>query len=141
MHARPASTHPLAGLALLVAIAGCQPAADPAAPVTRSTEVMAVHTPPPDYPLEQACQDIGGTVTMKVVVGPQGRPTEVRVTSGSGVDVLDQAAVDAVRAWEFKPATRNGQGVAQTIQVPMSFKPTPESELCLERAQRERDRL
>ncbi|MBB1060515.1 energy transducer TonB [Marilutibacter spongiae] len=122
-------------VAALLAVAGCQPA-DTGAPVVRSTEVMAVHTPPPDYPLDLSCNDVGGKVTMKVVVGPEGTPTEIVVLAGSGAEALDAAARDAVQAWEFKPATRNGAPVSQTIQVPMNFTPTPDSELCLARDQR-----
>lgn len=140
MHRHPSLPRPVAGIALLAVLAACQPA-DHAAPAIKSTEVMAVHTPPPDYPLDLACSDIGGKVTMKVVVGPEGRPTEVLVLESSDVPALDKAAVEAVRAWEFKPATRNGQGVPQTIQVPMNFTPTPDSELCQEREQREPGQL
>jgi protein TonB len=132
MHRYPSPLKCAASIAVLAILTACHPT-DPQVPTVKSTEVMAIDTPPPDYPLEQACSDVGGKVTMKVVVGPEGRATEVRVLNSSGVQVLDQAAQDAVRAWEFKPATRNGQPVSQTIQVPMSFTPTPESELCLER--------
>lgn len=132
MHRYPSLLECAAGIAVLAIVSACNPA-DPQVTTVTSTEVMAIATPPPDYPLEQACSDVGGMVKMKVVVGPGGRATEVTVLSGSGVPVLDQAAQEAVRAWEFKPATRNGQPVSQTIQVPMSFTPTPESELCLER--------
>ncbi|GAB3333725.1 energy transducer TonB [Marilutibacter aestuarii] len=127
--------HLVLAVAAGLALVGCQPA-DTGAPVVRSTEVMAVHTPPPDYPLDLSCNDIGGKVTMKVVVGPEGRPTEIVVLSGSGAEALDRAARDGVQAWEFKPATRNGAPVPQTIQVPMNFTPTPDSELCQAREQR-----
>lgn len=130
----------LASLATL-AVAGCRAPPVPPEPGETSSEVAATHTPPPDYPLEQACADIGGKVVMRVVVGPEGRATDVSILESSGVPELDQAAEAGVRAWEFKPATRRGQAVAQTIQVPMNFTPTSESELCREREQREADRL
>ncbi|MBB1087618.1 energy transducer TonB [Lysobacter sp. SG-8] len=119
----------LALVPALASLAACQPASPPSA-VPAPTEAMARHTPAADYPVELACADIGGTVTMKVVIGPAGGVTDVQVTGSSGVPELDAAAQEGVRAWEFTPATRNGQPIAQTIQVPMTFNPTPESELC-----------
>ncbi|MXV08781.1 MULTISPECIES: energy transducer TonB [unclassified Xanthomonas] len=87
------------------------------------TEVAAVKTPPPDYPIDVACAGVGGKVVLKVVVGVQGKPTEVDVVAGSGQAKLDASAQDAVRGWTFKPATRNGQAVPWTIQVPVNFNP------------------
>ncbi|KAB8189109.1 TonB family protein [Lysobacter maris] len=122
-----------------LAVSGCRaPVPEPEIP---STEIAAIHTPPPDYPLELACSDIGGKVVMQVVVGPEGRPTAVTITGSSGVPELDRAADAGVRAWEFKPATRHGKPVSQTIQVPMNFTPPQESELCLQREQSEPDQL
>ena len=34
---------------------------------------------------------------------------------------LDMAAVDAMKRWRFKPATRNGQPIAAAVFVEMSF--------------------
>ncbi|QDH70111.1 energy transducer TonB [Marilutibacter alkalisoli] len=125
-----------------VAVTGCRAPPPPADPDQPTTEVAAVRTPPPDYPLEQACDDIGGQVVMQVVIGPEGRATEILVANSSGVPALDEAAQAAVREWEFKPATHRGKPVSQTIQVPMSFTPPEEpSELCLERETRAPDQL
>ncbi|WDS37069.1 energy transducer TonB [Pseudoxanthomonas sp.] len=104
--------------------AGCsqQPEAEaPAEPI--ATELTAVETPPPQYPMDAACNGNGGTSTLKVTVGTEGVPTDVIVFRGSGNDALDDAAVTAVKAWTFKAATRGGQPVAQTINVPVNFPP------------------
>jgi protein TonB len=104
--------------------AGCsqQPGAEaPAAPA--STELTALETPPPQYPMDAACNGNGGTSTLKVTVGTEGTPTDVTVFRSSGSASLDDAAVAAVKTWKFKPATRGGQPVAQTINVPVNFPP------------------
>lgn len=111
-------------VAAVMLAAGCsqQPGAEtPAAPA--STELTAVETPPPQYPMDAACNGNGGTSTLKVTVGAEGTPTEVTVFRSSGTGSLDDAAVAAVKAWKFKPATRGGQSVAQTINVPVNFPP------------------
>lgn len=114
---------PLATAALLVACGGTGTADAPAAPRTPPTEVAAVKTPPPQYPIELACTGVGGTSTLKVVVGVEGKPTEVTVLTGSGNAQLDENARTAVLAWQFNAASRNGQKVPATIQVPVSFNP------------------
>lgn len=103
-------------------LSACGPSG-PAAPVVAPTEVAAVQTPPPDYPVELACSGVGGQSVLKVVVGPQGTPTEVALLTSSGNSQLDDAAIQRVREWKFKAATRNGQAVPTTIQVPVSFNP------------------
>ena len=115
----------------LTALAGCNQPATPVAPVAAPTEVAAVKTPPPQYPIELACQGIGGTSTFKVVIGANGRPGEVALVRGSGNAQLDEQAKKAVEGWEFKAATRAGQAVSTTIQVPVSFNPPqPKPDQC-----------
>lgn len=109
--------------AAVLTLAGCGGSSEPAAPVAAPTEVAAVKTPPPVYPIELACQAIGGTTTLKVVVGTDGKPGEVQLVSGSGNAQLDEQAQKAVEGWQFKAATRAGQPVPTTIQVPVSFNP------------------
>ncbi len=107
----------------LTALAGCNKPAEPAAPVAAPTEVAAVKTPPPQYPIELACQGIGGTSTFKVVIAANGTPSQVAQVTSSGNAQLDAQAKTAVEGWEFKAATRAGQTVSTTIQVPVSFNP------------------
>lgn len=114
--------HLLSGSIALATLCACSPS-EPAAPVIAPTEVTAVQTPPPDYPAELACTDVGGKSVLKVVVGPQGTPTEVSLISSSGNSQLDDSAIHRVREWKFNAATRNGQPVPTTIQVPVSFNP------------------
>lgn len=117
----------LATSALLTAtLAACGGSGTPAAQVPPPTELAAVDTPPPEYPIELACAGVGGVSTLKVVVGVEGVPTEVGVFKSSGQPALDEAAQKAVHGWHFKAATRNGQPVAQTIQVPVTFTPPQE---------------
>ena len=113
---------PVAALTL----GACTSSDQPAAPVIAPTEVAAVQTPPPDYPAELGCTGVGGTSVLKVVVGIEGKPTDVTLISSSGNSLLDDSAAMRVREWKFKAATRNGQAVPTTIQVPVSFNPPTE---------------
>ncbi|WP_312684719.1 energy transducer TonB [Stenotrophomonas chelatiphaga] len=108
---------------LLTACGGSGQPATPAAPATPPTEVAAVKTPPPQYPIELACSGVGGTTTLKVVVGVEGKPTDVSQLTSSGNPQLDEQARTAVQGWQFNAASRNGQKIPATIQVPVSFNP------------------
>ncbi len=121
----------LAGTALALALAACGERAEDQAPVAPSTEVAAVDTPTPAYPMELACAGVGGQVILSLAVGVQGTPTSVQLVRSSGNEALDQAAVAGVQDWKFKPATRGGQPQSTSIQVPVSFNvPQPRPEAC-----------
>jgi len=123
----------------LLALSGCGKQ-EPSAPVVAPTELAAIHTPPPVYPVELACAGAGGTTVLKVTVGSEGTPTEVQLVTSSGQPALDESAQQAVHGWKFRPATRNGQPVPLTIQVPVAFNPPqPKPDECFaieERARR-----
>ncbi len=134
-------THRIALPALAaLALAACGKSEAPAAPAVAPTELAAIETPPPAYPIELACAGAGGQTVLKVTVGTEGKPTEVALVRSSGQTQLDQLAQAKVREWKFRAATRNGQPVAQTIQVPVDFKPpVPKPDECFaieERAKR-----
>ena len=112
----------LASAASVLALAGCGDQAEDRAPVVPPTEVAAVDTPKPAYPIELACAGVGGQVTLGLTVGTDGRPAEVSLVKTSGNSALDKVAMEGVREWRFKPATRNGQPRPQAIQVPVNFK-------------------
>ncbi|ALA87215.1 energy transducer TonB [Stenotrophomonas maltophilia] len=123
----------LLSLSLIAAtgLAGCGPSEPPAPPPPPPTEVAAVKTPPPQYPLELACMGVGGTSTFKVTIGADGKPSEVALLTGAGNPQLDELARTAVQGWQFKAATRNGAAVPATIQVPVSFNPPqPKPDQC-----------
>jgi len=121
---------PMATAAMMMlapfALGACNGDKAPAAQVIPSTELAAVDTPKPDYPIELACAGVSGTTVLAVTVGIEGKPTQVTLVQGSGNERLDKSAMDRVPSWRFNPPTRNGQPMAQTIQVPVNFKPPAE---------------
>lgn len=109
-------------LPLLAACSGSGAGNSTTTPPPPPTEVLAVETPPPAYPPEVACTGGEGTSVLRVVIGPAGRVSETSVISSSGFPALDQSAITAVEGWQFRAATRGGQPVAATIQVPVTFR-------------------
>ena len=103
---------------------GCGPTPEGPARIA-STEVAAIDTPPPEYPLALACDGVGGRVDMMVSVGTDGRVTVVDIQRSSGHAELDQAARKAMPTWKFQPATANGQAIVKKMLVPVTFSPPP----------------
>jgi protein TonB len=78
-----------------------------------------VNAPPPAYPDMARDAQVQGKVILHVLVGKDGRVKNVKVTRS--VTYLDQAAVDAVKKWVFKPALSNNKPVAVWVEVPVDF--------------------
>jgi protein TonB len=66
---------------------------------------------PPIYPAEAAMRGEHGAVVVTIHVSETGFTTGVDVVQSSGVASLDQAAINAVRKWRFRPALREGRSV------------------------------
>lgn len=100
------------------------PAATPAAaPTGAYTPPVAISQPKPVYPRAALRRNESGNVLLRIMVGPDGVPTDVSLIEGSGSRYLDRAATDAVRKWRFRPAMRNGQPVSGEVRAPVSFSP------------------
>ncbi len=84
---------------------------------------LADHMQPPNYPPAALRRGDRGTVVVRVEVDASGAPAGVALLQRSGSRDLDRAAMEAVRAWRFQPAQRNGQAVPGTLEIPFDFKP------------------
>jgi protein TonB len=73
----------------------------------------------PDYPLGKLRLEIEGSVTVRVLVGTDGRVRQVQIVKASDSDFAKATERQALRAWRFKPATRDGIPVEdwQTLTV------------------------
>lgn len=78
-------------------------------------------SPDPEYSEEARKAKYQGTVVLWVVIGPDGRPHEIRVQRSLGLG-LDEKALEAVRQWKFEPARKDGQPVAVQINVEVNFR-------------------
>jgi protein TonB len=80
-----------------------------------------LNNPAPDYPHMARRRGHQGKVVLRVYVGTAGTADQVQIHNGSGHDVLDQAALNAVRRWRFVPARQGDQPVAAWVLVPITF--------------------
>jgi protein TonB len=80
--------------------------------------------PEPPYPLAARRRRETGMVLLTVKVTAQGRAAKVELKQSSGHPLLDEAALQAVRSWEFQPARIGSMAVESEIEVPVRFKLT-----------------
>lgn len=80
-----------------------------------------VHKVNPTYPDDAKAAHTKGTVVLHVVLATDGTPKEVQLVSGD--PVLGQAAVNAVRQWQYRPTLLNGNPVEVDTMVSIEFRP------------------
>jgi TonB family protein len=80
-----------------------------------------VYDPDPEYSQEARMAKHQGTVVLWVVIGPDGKAHEIKVSRALGMG-LDEKAIEAVRNWRFLPAQKDGHPVAVQINVEVNFR-------------------
>ena len=80
-----------------------------------------LNNPLPSYPMVARRMGWQGRVVLNVEVLESGLPGQIKLHQSSGRDVLDNAAMQAVRGWRFVPSRQNGQAVAKSFLVPIPF--------------------
>ena len=80
-----------------------------------------LNNPVPAYPMVARRMGWQGRVVLNVEVLASGLPGQVKLHQSSGHDVLDNAAMKAVRGWRFVAARQGGQVVSKWFLVPIPF--------------------
>ena len=79
---------------------------------------------PPTYPEEARKNRIQGVVKVEAIIDETGhvKKAEVNVSDGDPDESLATAALEAVKQWTYKPATRNGKPVKVRMTITVNFK-------------------
>ena len=97
------------------------PAAPQAMPVTgQAQQARLISSVPPTYPAFAKSIGLQGDITIDALIDATGRVTTM--TPLSGPVALQQAAMDALRRWNFEPARLDGQPVSTHVSVTMKFR-------------------
>lgn len=80
----------------------------------------AIYAPEPEFSEEARKAKYQGVCTLGLIVGTDGRPSNIRVLSSLGMG-LDEKAIEAVRNWKFEPAMKDGHPVRVEIAVEVDF--------------------
>lgn len=95
-------------------------------PASESTYVFVEKFPEvvkrvmPNYPLGARKLGIEGTVQLNALVGKDGKVKRVKIKQS--VVGLNEAAIEAVCKWRFRPALSHGQPVAVWVTLPVNFR-------------------
>ena len=73
----------------------------------------------PIYPPIAQSARVQGVVIIEATIGPDGRVKEAKVLRS--IPLLDQAALDAVKQWQFTPTLLNGVPVPVIMTVTVNF--------------------
>lgn len=104
--------------------AAAAPAAAPATgtgPVKANLAANLLSSPKPVFPNSSRRKKESGVVTVRVVVGEDGRVADISLHRSSGFTDLDQAVVAAVRNWRWSPTLRDGRPVRITGLIPINM--------------------
>ena len=67
------------------------------------SQPACLYCPEPPYTDEARKAKLQGSVTLRVLIGADGRATRIQLVKGLGMG-LDEQAIQAIRAWRFAPA-------------------------------------
>jgi TonB family protein len=81
---------------------------------------LLVSSVPPVYPVEAKKARQQGSVGLHVVIGTDGNVKSVDVLHSAGPS-LDQAAMDSLRQWKYRPYLLNGTPVEVDTQITVNF--------------------
>jgi protein TonB len=88
--------------------------------VFRDIEPEVVHRVVPAYPAIAQQAGLEGRVVVRVLVDKAGAVRKVEIERSS--EMFDDAALQAVRQWTFRPAIASGNPVAVWVRIPIDFR-------------------
>jgi protein TonB len=83
------------------------------------TQGMVLHKVQPTYPPLARTARVQGSVILAAVIGKDGAIQNLHVLSGH--PLLQQAALEAVKQWKYRPYILNGEPVEVDTQVTVNF--------------------
>jgi TonB family protein len=96
-----------------------------AAAPSETQEARLIQHVAADYPPEAARKGVEGSVDVSFTISPEGKVSDITVTSAVPSDIFNRAAIAAVRRWKYEPKTVNGVPVEAHQQLRLQFKLDP----------------
>lgn len=76
---------------------------------------------PPIYPAQARRRNQQGVVLVEVRLDERGGLREMKLLRSSGIESLDEAAMNAVASWRFRPEAQDGEPVPSRVRIPIEF--------------------
>ena len=91
------------------------------ATASKAAPLYAIN-PAPVYPASALRYGWEGEVRLKVIVKRSGAVGEIIIEQSSDYRILDQAAVNTVRNWQFEPARIGHETTEGAVSIPIRFR-------------------
>ena len=88
-------------------------------PGGRIMEPKKVKDVPPVYPALAQSARVSGAVMIEATIGADGKVVDAKVVKS--IPLLDEAALEAVRQWEYLPTMLNGVPVPVLVTITINF--------------------
>nr|WP_269781209.1 energy transducer TonB [Photobacterium carnosum] len=75
-----------------------------------------------NYPKLAKRRGIEGQVLIEVWIDIEGQQLKQKLIKSSGAQILDNAAIVAIKQWHFSSHIVNGKAIAHRVQIPVRFK-------------------
>lgn len=76
---------------------------------------------PPIYPAQARRRNQQGVVLVEVRLDERGALRDMKLLRSSGIESLDEAAMNAVANWRFRPEVQDGEPVPSRVTIPIEF--------------------
>jgi protein TonB len=97
--------------------------APPVTPPALDNEVIPLVQIPPVYPVRAERLRLGGSVVVEFTITAAGGVRDPVVVQSDPPRIFDQAAVQAILRWKFKPKLEEGKPVARRARQRFEFTP------------------
>lgn len=88
--------------------------------VTKPT--FATRPSPVKYPRIAKRRGLEGQVLVEIWIDESGKQVKQNLLKSSGTEILDEAAIAAIKRWRFSSHIVDGQAIAHRVQIPVRFK-------------------
>ena len=86
-------------------------------------EYLPIHRVPPQYPRQALMDRVEGWVVVEFTIGTEGQVKNPRIVDAQPPGVFENAALQAVQRFRFKPRTMGGEPVeVQGVQNRIRFR-------------------
>jgi protein TonB len=96
-------------------------AAKRAAEVVQGATLELDHYTPPTFPLTARKSGVSGWVDVQFLVRADGSVSNAVIIGAEPAGMFEQAALEAIRKWRYKPVLRDGHAVEQRARLRMKF--------------------
>ena len=90
--------------------------------VKKIVEASVLDAPEPEIPDDLRGEPLAKTLVVEAQIDTSGHPTNVHISSSTGIKELDRIGLETAKKYRFKPATIDGAASEQRVRFSIIFK-------------------